>query len=272
ENGLNLDPQRHLVPVWGPDIEGEPGLIEVIADTLGVSFDDVLGHDLMTADTLPPALGGAGENYVFAPRLDNLSSCHSALTALLTAGQTEPTQVLVANDHEETGSRTAEGAGGSLLTDVLQRLVAAIGGHLVPADEQSWRIAIARSRLVSADLAHAVHPNYAERHEPGHQPRLGGGPVLKVNANQSYATDAGSGAWFAARCRDAGVGLQHFVSRADLPCGSTIGPITAAQLGVATVDVGVPALSMHSCREQVSTADIAPMAAALGAHLQAPEC
>jgi aspartyl aminopeptidase len=118
-------------------------------------------------------------------------------------------------------------------------------------------------------MAHAVHPNYAERHEPGHQPRLGGGPVIKLNANQSYASDAGSTGWFVARARDVGVRPQHFVVRADMPCGSTIGPLTATRLGVQTVDVGNPMLSMHSCREQASAADVAPMIAVLRAHLSA---
>jgi aspartyl aminopeptidase len=267
-DGLKLDPQRHLVPLWGPDLEGEPGLVEVLADHVGSDRNDVLGYDLMVVDTLAPALGGAGDQYMFAPRLDNLASCHTGLAALLSADQAEATQVLVANDHEETGSQTAEGAGGSFLTDVLRRLVAAMVDR---ADEQTWHMALAASRLVSADVAHAVHPNYADKHEPGHQPRFGAGPVLKVNANQSYATDAGSAAWFTARCRDVGVGLQHFVSRADLPCGTTIGPITAARLGIATVDVGVPLLSMHSCREQAAVADIAPMATAMHAHLEVGE-
>jgi aspartyl aminopeptidase len=123
---------------------------------------------------------------------------------------------------------------------------------------------------VSSDMAHAVHPNYSERHEAGHRPRLGGGPVIKRNANQAYATNAAGAAWFAARCADAGAPSQHFVTRADLPCGSTIGPLTATRLGVRTVDVGNPMLSMHSCREQAAAADVAPMVAALRAHLTAP--
>nr|MBA2530345.1 M18 family aminopeptidase [Euzebyales bacterium] len=226
----------------------------------------VLAWDLVAADTQPAAFGGAGDAYVLSPRLDNLASCHAGVSALLRAEAAPHTQVLVANDHEEVGSGSAEGARGSFLSDVLRRVVAATDGN----DPQAFARATARSRLVSADMAHALHPNYADRHDAEHQPRMGGGPVLKHNANQSYATDAGSAAWFAARCADAGVGVQHFVTRADLPCGSTIGPLTATRLGIATVDVGNPMLSMHSIREQCAAADVAPMIAALRAHLDHP--
>lgn len=264
EEGLRLDPQQHLVPLWGPADGTE--LAEAIAKEAGVDADAILSWDLMTTDTQPAAVGGADDAYVFGPRLDNLGSCHAGISALLRTDATDPTCVLVANDHEEVGSGSAEGARGSFLEDVLRRIVAATDG-----DEQDFARAKSRSRLVSADMAHAVHPNYADRHEPGHQPRLGGGPVIKSNANQSYASDAGTAGWFAARCRDVGVPVQHFVSRADLPCGSTIGPLTATRLGIATVDVGSPLLSMHSIREQVAATDVEPMIAALTAHFSAPD-
>ena len=154
-----------------------------------------------------------------------------------------------------------EGARGSFLEDVVARLVAATGG----TDPQDLHVAIARSHLVSADMAHAQHPTQGERHEPSHAPVLGGGPVLKLNANQSYATDARSGGWFAARCAELDVPVQHFVTRADLPCGSTIGPLTAMRLGLSTVDVGSPMLGMHSCRELASSADVPLMVQAMTA-------
>ena len=264
EEGVRLDPQRHLVPLWSDD--SAPPLHEVLASHLDVAPAELLGHDLVLADSQPAARGGHDGGYVFAARLDNLLSCHAGLAALVDADPAPHCQVLVANDHEEVGSSSAEGASGSFLEDVLRR----IAGVCEDSDHETFAMASARSLLVSADTAHAVHPNYADRHEPEHRPRLGGGPVLKVNANQAYATDASSGAWFAARCADAGVGLQHFVSRADLPCGSTIGPLTATRLGIATVDVGSPLLSMHSVREQAAVADIAPMVAALRGHLEAP--
>ena len=260
-DGLVLDPQRHLVPVWGHDSADD--LVEALALGAGVPYADVVGHDLVLTDSLPAAETGADGSWIAAPRLDNQGSCHSATLALLAAAPAAHTQLLVANDHEEVGSGSAEGARGSFLADVLARLVAATGG-----DAQDLHRTVARSRLVSADMAHALHPNFADRHEPQHTPALGGGPVLKLNANQSYATDAGSGGWFAARCADAGVPLQHFVTRADLPCGSTIGPLTATRLGIATVDVGSPLLAMHSCRELVSAADVPLMVAALTACLE----
>ncbi len=267
EQGLRLDPQLHLVPAFATsDVASTEGLVEVLADHLGVAREAVLAHDLVTVDTQPPARGGADESWLFAPRLDNLASCHAGLSALLRADGADATQVLVANDHEEVGSGSASGASGSFLADVLARVVAAAGD----GSAQSLPRAIAASRMVSADMAHAVHPNYADRHEPDHRPRLGGGPVIKRNANQAYATDADGAAWFAARAADVGVDVQHFVSRADLPCGSTIGPLTATRLGLRTVDVGNPMLSMHSCREQAAAADVAPMVEVLRAHLSAP--
>ena len=262
--GLVLDPQRHLVPVWGPDLDTGPGLLEALADRAGLATADVLGHDLVVADSQPAAATGADGTWVAAPRLDDQGCCHSGTLALLAARPGRRTAVLVANDHEEVGSGSAEGARGPFLGDVLARLVAATGD----ADPQSLHRAVAGSRLVSADMAHAVHPTQSERHEPSHTPVLGGGPVLKLNANQSYATDAGTGGWFTARCADAGVPVQHFVTRADLPCGSTIGPLTATRLGLPTVDVGAAMLAMHSCRELASAADVPLMVAALTACLQ----
>ena len=267
EEGLRLDPQRHLVPAFSSsDARTEAGLLELLADELGVPAEAVLAHDLVTADTQSPARGGGDGQWLFAPRLDNLASCHAGLCALLAAPPTDQTQVLVANDHEEVGSSSASGASGAFLADVIARIVAATSG----GSGQELARTIAASRLVSSDMAHAVHPNYADRHEPGHRPRLGGGPVIKRNANQAYATDADGAAWFAARAADVGVKVQHFVTRADLPCGSTIGPLTATRLGLRTVDVGNPMLSMHSCREQAAAEDVAPMIEALRAHLSAP--
>ncbi|TYP88079.1 M18 family aminopeptidase [Blastococcus xanthinilyticus] len=262
--GLTLDPQRHLVPVWSRDLGDEPGLMAALAETAGVDADDVVGHDLVLADTQPAGRAGADGTWVAAPRLDDLACCHSGLLALLGATAGERTQLLVCNDHEEVGSGSMSGARGSLLEDVVRRLAAATGAD----DPQAAHRALARSVLVSADMAHAVHPNRGDRHEPAHQPQLGGGPVLKVNANQAYATDAASGGWFTDRCTEAGVPVQTFVTRADLPCGSTIGPLTATRLGVATVDVGAPMLAMHSCRELASALDVPLMVGALTACLE----
>jgi aspartyl aminopeptidase len=264
KEGLTLDPQKHLVPVWDRDLGSEPGLAEALADAVGAEPDDVVGHDLVLADTQPAGVAGADGSWVAAPRLDNLGCCHSGLLALLAAAPGERTQVLVCNDHEEVGSGSMSGARGSFLEDVVHRLAAATD----PGDAQAVHRAIARSVLGSADMAHAVHPTRSERHESEHRPELGGGPVLKLNANQAYATDAATGGWFTERCAEADVPVQRFVSRADLPCGSTIGPLTATRLGIATVDVGAPTLAMHSCRELVSALDVPLMVAALTACLE----
>jgi aspartyl aminopeptidase len=261
--GLTLDPQRHLVPVWSRDLDGEPGLLAALAEAAGVGEDDVVAHDLVLADTQPAARAGADGTWVAAPRLDDLACCHSGLTALLQADAGERTQLLVCNDHEEVGSGSMSGARGSFLEDVVRRLVAVTD----PGDPQALPRALAATRLVSADMAHAVHPTRSDRHEPEHRPELGGGPVVKVNANQAYATDALGAGWFAERCAEAGVPVQWFVTRADLPCGSTIGPLTATRLGVATVDVGAPMLAMHSCRELASALDVPLVAGALAACL-----
>ena len=258
--GLKLDPQTQLVPVWGSDTDAD-SLLATLAEGAGVQEDEVLGHDLVLADSQPSAATGVDGSWVAAPRLDNLGSCHSATLALLAAAPAAHTQLVIANDHEEVGSGSMEGARGSFLEDVVARLVAATGS----TDPQDLPVTVARSHLVSADMAHAQHPTQGERHEPCHAPVLGGGPVLKLNANQSYATDARSGAWFAARCADVDVPLQHFVTRADLPCGSTIGPLTAMRLGLSTVDVGSPMLGMHSCRELGSAHDVPLMVRAMKA-------
>jgi aspartyl aminopeptidase len=229
-----------------------PGLVEALADAAGVAAGEVVGSDLVLADTQPAGTAGADGTWVAAPRLDDQACCHSGLTALIGAPAGARTQVLVCNDHEEVGSGSMSGARGSFLEDVVRRLAAVPD----PADPQALPRTLARSRLVSADMAHAVHPTRFDRHEPAHQPQLGGGPVLKLNANQAYATDAASGGWFTERCAEAGVPVQHFVTRADLPCGSTIGPLTATRLGLPTVDVGAPMLAMHSCRELASALDV----------------
>jgi aspartyl aminopeptidase len=259
--GLKLDPQRDLVPVWSRDLSSEAGFTAAVAAAAGVGTEDVVGHDLVLADTQPAARTGADGTWVAAPRLDDQACCHSGLTALIAAPAGARTQVLICNDHEEVGSASMSGARGSFLEDVVRRLVALTDA----GDPQALPRTIAQSRLVSADMAHAVHPTRHDRHEPAHQPQLGGGPVLKVNANQAYATDAASGGWFAERCAEASVPVQWFVTRADLPSGSTIGPLTATRLGIPTVDIGAPMLAMHSCREVASALDVPLMVDALTA-------
>ena len=254
--GLTLDPQQHLLPVWGL---GEPsGFLEFVAEEAGVDPRDVAAHDLVVHDLTPPAaLGGDGELFA-AARLDNLVSVHAGLAALVAARDGDTAPVLVAFDHEEVGSASATGAAGPLLETVLSRLA---GGFDARAE------VFAASRALSVDVTHAAHPNYLGHHDPGHRAVPNGGPALKVNANQRYATDAPGAAAWARACRDAGVPSQVFVSRNTVPCGSTVGPIIATRLGIRTVDVGIPVLSMHSARELCGVDDPAHLVAAATAFL-----
>jgi aspartyl aminopeptidase len=249
--GLVLNQQKHLAPVLG--LGAETGFREVLARELDARPEAILGYDLMLYDTLAPAVGGLDDELVFSARLDNLGSSHAATTALASEPHAiAATKVVVLYDHEECGSRSAAGAAGPVLRDVLTRIVDAHPDR----QPQAFARAMAASLLISADMAHAVHPNYADQHEPQHAPELNRGLVIKSNANQSYATDGASAARFVELCQRAGYTPQRFVTRSDLPCGSTIGPITAAELGIATVDVGAPMLSMHSCREMAGARDV----------------
>jgi aspartyl aminopeptidase len=271
--GVKLNAQAHAVPVLG--LAGGPALAELLAAELAaaggpaVAARDVVGFDLMAYDVQPAARAGARGELLFAPRLDNLASCHAAVSALAAAREAELpawTNGIVLYDHEEVGSRSAQGAAGTFLADGLARIVTSVKGGA----KQGLARAAARSLLISADMAHAVHPNWADKHEPGHRPRLGGGPVLKVNAGQAYASDGPGLAFVTQLARGCGFEPQHFVTRSDLACGSTIGPIAAAQVGIRTVDLGSPMLSMHSCRELAAAADVAPLIALLGAFLATP--
>ncbi len=253
KEGLKLDAQKHLAPVLALDGVEEGDLRTLIAEELGdVKPKDIIAWDLMTYDLQPAARSGPSREFIHAGRIDNLASCHAALTALVAkdAGL-DRTRAIVLYDHEEVGSRSAQGAASDFLRSCLQRL----SGD----SPEDYHRAVARSFLISADMAHAVHPNYADRHEPRHQPALGGGPVIKINVNQAYATDGESWASFERWAAKAEVKTQRFVVRSDLGCGSTIGPITAAELGIRTVDAGNPMLSMHSCREMAAAADVPKM-------------
>ena len=258
--GLVLNAQTHLLPVLGLEA-GEGGFQGLLAECLtaagnGARTEDVLGFDLCLYDTQRAAIGGGQSEFLFSSRLDNLVSCHAALHALLGAApDLEATRLIAIYDHEEVGSQSVSGARSLFMASVLERLARAVS----PNDASALPRAVSRSLLVSADMAHAVHPNYPDKHDKQHRPLLGAGPVIKVNVNQSYATDGPSLAAFTAACRAVDVLPQHFSSRNDSPCGSTIGPISAARLGLRTIDVGNPMLSMHSCREMAAVADVAPM-------------
>ena len=256
EDGFKPNSQTELPPLVGLTDEDAKGALEtLLCEQLEVEFEDVLGHDLMLHDVQPPTLGGVNGEFIFAPRLDNQGSCYTALQGLLAADVGAPTALIPLFDHEECGSRSAHGGDGALIEHVMRRI---IENH---AQKESGGLerAAASSFMISADMSHGVHPNYADRHEGHHKPRLGGGPVIKTHANQRYATDGETAARFRTACQSVGVPVQDFVVRTDLACGSTIGPITSTNLAIRTVDVGCAMLSMHSIREQAAAADVEGM-------------
>ena len=261
DEGLKLDRQFQTRPVWGVG-GGADGILDHVAGLVGASAEDVLGVELVAFDTAAPAVFGPNGEFFASGRLDNLSSVHAGLAALIDHEETNTIAVLAAFDHEEVGSGSRSGASGPGLADLLARLT-----HLLGGDAEAHFQALAASVCLSSDTGHAVHPNYVDRHDQGNRPLLNGGPLLKINANQRYATDAVGAALWRRACRSVGVATQEFVSNNLVPCGSTIGPLTATRLGVSTVDVGAPLLSMHSVRELAGTQDLPDLAAAMTAFL-----
>jgi len=263
--GVELNPQQHLDGVWGAG-SSAPSLRAALGAALEVDPDAILGWELMTHDLAPSRRVGHAGDLLSAPRLDNQATCYAGTRALLDAADAVGhVPVLVLFDHEEVGSMSERGAHSDLLGTVLERITLGLGG-----DRQDHLRALAGSICASADMAHATHPNYVDRHEPSHHIAVNGGPVLKTHQNLRYATDAVGAGQFAVACEQAKVPLQRYMHRADLPCGSTVGPITAGRTGLTTVDVGAPQLAMHSARELMGAADPAMYVAALTAFL-APE-
>jgi aspartyl aminopeptidase len=265
-DGLKLDRQRHMQPIWGLGDVEEGDLIRFLEAESGIPQGEVTGWDLMAHSVEPPAYLGRDRELLAGPRMDNLVSVHAgtaALAAVAASAELPFIPVLAAFDHEENGSQSDTGADGPLLGSVLERSVFARGGSF----EDRAR-AFAGTVCLSSDTGHAVHPNYGERHDPTHHPRANGGPILKVNVNQRYATDGQGRAYFAAACEKAGVPWQTFVSNNAMPCGTTIGPITAARHGIHTVDIGIAILSMHSARELCGADDPYLLANALAAFLE----
>lgn len=227
-------------------------LLEVLAGELGVDVDSIVDLDLCVADTQEGVIGGLMEEFVFAPRLDNLASCFCAVKALVQSVETGKEEEGIVRmigcfDHEEVGSRSVQGANSPLLGDAMRRICEGM--------RVGYETAVRRSLLISADMAHALHPNYAGRHESNHRPSMGNGLVLKTNQNQRYATSGVSGLVVREAGRRAGMEIQEFVVPNDRACGSTIGPILAGGTGLRTVDVGMPQLSMHSVREMCGVED-----------------
>lgn len=260
-DGLVLNPQLHLAPHWG--LGQRPGdLPGFLAGRLDVARADILGWDLMVHDLTPARRIGLDRSLIASARLDNQATCYAGIRALIRAADRPGRQVLALFDHEEVGSVSERGAQSTLLATTVERMVLAAGG-----DREDLLRALAGTVIASGDMAHATHPNYPDRHEPNHRIAMNGGPVLKINNQLRYATDAVGAAAFELACEQAGVPVQRFVVRSDLPCGSTVGPITSALTGATTVDFGAPTLSMHSVRELCGVADQVMYADALTAFL-----
>lgn len=266
EKGLVLNKQTGLPLIFGlsPNHEDAHALFtSQIAQQLNVQTADILTWDLNVYDTQKGCFWGVGDAFIANSQLDNLASCHAAITALLDTRDQDTTAVCALFDHEEVGSESATGAGGSFMQDVIRRICSSTDTN----DEGRLR-AMANSFFISADMAHAFHPNHAGAYEPCHHALVNHGPVIKTNANQRYSTNADTAARFIQLCEKAGVPYQQYAHRTDLGCGSTIGPIIASGLGVASVDVGNPMWAMHSVRESAGVADHLSMIAVLTQHFQ----
>ncbi len=264
--GESFNAQREVVPHWSVSPDA-PAFVDWLAERVDADRTDVLGWDLMTYDLTGAARIGLDGGLIASARLDNLATSYAAVRALIDAvdapqGDLDAIPLIALFDHEEIGSMSERGAFSQLLPAVVERIVLARGG-----DRQDHLRALASTVIASGDMAHGTHPNYADRHEPGHHIALNGGPVLKVNTNLRYATDGVGMAAFRLACQQAGVPMQEFVVRSDLPCGSTVGPMTAALTGATTVDFGAATLSMHSAREVCGTADQAMYVACLASFL-----
>jgi aspartyl aminopeptidase len=263
EQGLKFNKQTELPLILGQsgeDDDAEAALRTLLAGAAQVEAADLLSWELAAHDVQGGCLWGADREFIASRQLDNLASCHAAITALTVTKDPAATCVAALFDHEEVGSESAAGAGGSFIGDVLARLALQAG-----LDGEDSRRAMARSFFISADMAHAYQPNFPAAYEPEHKVRVNGGPVIKTHVGQRYATQAETAARFMGFCEVSGVPFQQYSHRSDIGCGSTIGPIVAARLGIASVDVGSPMWAMHSARESAGALDPALMIAALGA-------
>lgn len=252
-DGNPLSKQKDMLPVIALDHKASDSkdiILNLVAEELGVSTDRILDYDLSLYDTTPACRTGLNLEFISSGRIDDLSMVHAAMTALLASDNMSTTRVMAIFDNEETGSGTKQGAASPVLDNILRRLTTAIGG-----DEEDYLIAIARSFMVSADNAHALHPNYPEKQDPTNHPIPGNGPVIKINANCKYMTDADSAAVFSNICERAGVPVQYFVNHSDVAGGSTLGNILTSQIDLRGVDMGAAMWAMHSVRETASIAD-----------------
>lgn len=253
-DGVKLSKQKDMQPILGivtDELERGNLLMNVICEELDIKSNDILDFDLYLADATPACSFGVHDEFLSSGRLDDLSMCFASLEAMIATDTTDATKVLAIFDNEETGSQTKQGAGSPFLSMMLKRIALAQSGT-----EEAFYQAIECAFMISADNAHAWHPNYSEKYDPTNHPMLGGGPVIKFNAAQKYASDAVSAAVFAEICREAGVPCQRFVSHSDVAGGSTLGNILASSIPLGGVDIGNAILAMHSCRETGSTADL----------------
>ena len=259
EDGLKFQLQDQLGMVFSD--RPEDGLGVFLASELGHDPEAILGWELALTDTQPGARFGANGEFIANGQIDNLASCHAGLLAFGEQAPDRGVTMLACFDHEEVGSESHRGAAGTFLPAVVDRLLAATNAAA------RREIIFARSWVISADMAHAWNPNFPQAYDQRHAPRVNAGPVVKLNAQQRYASDGEGEMYFRQACERAGVPVQRYVHRNDLPCGSTIGPITAARLGIRTVDVGAPMWAMHSARESAGALDQAYLAAAFRACL-----
>ncbi|MCK5525488.1 MAG: M18 family aminopeptidase [Thiomargarita sp.] len=251
EAGLKLDRQNELpmmLSVLQEDLPAQQQFLAIIAHEIGVEADAILSWELQVFDTQPGSFFGPDDQFIANGQLDNLASCHAGLCALLDVDNPIATNMIAYFDHEEVGSRSCKGAGGSFLPDILERIS-------INLDRESQKRALSNSFILSADMAHAYHPNYPKFYDNEHQVVINAGPAIKINANQRYSSDSISEALFVRLCEEADVPYQKYVHRSNLPCGGTIGAITAAKVGIRSVDVGNPLWSMHSARESAGTLD-----------------
>lgn len=261
DRGLLLDRQRHMTPIWSIDLPDRPLFAGWLAEQIDAAPSDVLAWDVACFDLQGHSILGRAGEFLVVGRLDDLASCWAGLQALKSLnGESGHNAVLMLFDHEEVGSTTATGADSTLAARVLEQRASGLG-----MTRSEWLGTLGDSVMLSADMAHATHPNYPEKHEPGHQIGLGSGPAIKYNVNARYATEALTAAEFKHVCQKAGVPVQEYSHRGDMPCGSTIGPFLASQLAVPTVDVGAPQLSMHSARELMAVADVGHLSRAFTA-------
>lgn len=253
EEGLKLNKQTELpliLSALDASLPPRDHFLSLLAAHANQAAEDILSFELNVYDTQRGVLWGPENEFLAASRIDNLSSCHAAICGLLNSKPAAHTSVCAFFDHEEVGSESCKGADGSYLSDVLERIALCCSNSVT-----QYRQGLARSFMISADAAHAHHPNYPGAYEPLHAIRVNGGPAVKINANQRYATDSLAEARFMELCRKADIPFQTYVHRTDLACGSTIGPVTAARLGITTVDCGVPMWAMHSIRESAGVQD-----------------